>query len=1428
MRLYQNETVSFLFFDNTSICDIFYIFVTLLIFKYYMLQHYKKYILIILLHLFCVKANAVSNFFSNHSFYFINEENGLPNNCINFIFKDSAGYIWLATNNGISRYDGYQFLNFTTHTAPISLKSNYVNCISEDRFGRLWVATEEGLTIISSGRMDVVKLRLDDVKADRLFDSYVQTVYSDRNGNMWVASCNNLWCLKFNNMGRISECYSMPFITRTDIYSIIDFGDGVCAGLDDMVYRIEPGENGRLRVESLSDNISSFSDDWRILCLCQDKNLLWIGTNRGLFKYDTKRDTVKRYRYSNHKPDMLSQAYITDVEVTASGSVLVSTLNGLNVYDRERDCFNYVRQNYRSPSEGVSCNRINTLFCDGEDIWVGTQMDGVNILVPDVVHPRVWKYNYSADGTDNRGPNAVNGIAEDRDGNIWLATADGGVNRMTPDGKCFENFMFEHTNEESISNNAVSGILIDSHNHLWAYTWGVGINELDLNVDGNRTFLRHEREDRTGLESDFLGSAAEDRLNDGIWFGSTRGLHFYDRRTRRFVRILFSGTDNDFKEVRAMMVDDRDRLWWGTSAGVFVLNLSSFDKENGKIEYKYMRYKLTEPCSHQIEKINCVMQDSKRRIWLGSEGNGLYMLKDEDGEGFEFVNYDVTDGLSGNTVIGMVEDADGVIWMSTNRGISSLSIENGVEVFASFTREDGLPDNRFNWNAYHYSSKNNLLYFGMMNELIAFSPFSLPQHMEIRKPVITSWRVAGGPVHSLPDRTNTDDYNRPEAKLHASDRGLMITFSTLDYANSHRIKYSYRLMGYDDEWVETSHGGCEARYSFLPDGEYLFQLRATDERGHWVDGVTEMRIVVAPYFYRSWWFYVILVVMALGVVKYVYKVKTEMYRKQKRELEQQVAERTSELNAKNRSLTEMALKVEKATEEKMSFFTSVTHEFRTPVTLIDGPLKIALGRTCQADVREQLEIASRSADTLMKLVNELLDFRKFDADSFVLVKKNIDFVDFVKTLIVPFEVFAAERNIRIEAFYRMNFRHRMFDGECLRKVIVNLLSNAVKFTPPGGKVSVYVFSVADEGMPGGTEGGSVCVDVRDSGCGINPDDTELIFQRFYQSRSEGRSAAGGFGIGLYLCRRIVEMHGGKIYAGNNRKEGAFVRLILPLEQGSDEVAEMASDVAVSSAVADVAQGGTKDTVLLVDDVKDMRQYLCTILSAEYNVLQASDGKEALEVLVRNKVDLVISDLMMPVMDGNELSRRIKSDVATSHIPLLLLTAIKSDKQEKMSLQIGVDDYLCKPFDSEILLLKVRNILAYRRQVRKRFASGMEVESLDLKIESKDNVFMRTAMELMKAHYMDSEYGVDAFVKDMGYSKTLVNSKLHAIAGMAIGQFMKEFRLNQARAYISVAEQTVTVADVAYAVGFNDPKYFTKCFKELFGVLPSEIMKYKEG
>ena len=429
-------------------------------------------------------------------------------------------------------------------------------------------------------------------------------------------------------------------------------------------------------------------------------------------------------------------------------------------------------------------------------------------------------------------------------------------------------------------------------------------------------------------------------------------------------------------------------------------------------------------------------------------------------------------------------------------------------------------------------------------------------------------------------------------------------------------------------------------------------------------------------------------------------------------------------------------------------------------------------------------------------------------------------------LLLPFKVFAKERGIEVRLYTHIAHPCVMMDVAYMRKALVNLVANAVKFTPDHGRIDVFVAAIPKRGQTGP----QLYVNVCDTGAGIVEADMDKIFDRFFQSKSGEKHPVfgqSGTGIGLFLCKRIIELHGGVIFARNNQGRGASFRILLPLLQ-ADCAPLPASPNEVEGCEQIQAEGeegnSQKETILVVEDNKDMRAYVCTLLSKEYRVLEAEHGEEALRVVQKHTVDLIVSDLMMPVMDGMELSRRIKDNLLTSHIPFLMLTAISSDVQEKKSFEIGVDEYICKPFDEEVFLLRIRNILNLRNSYRKRFSASGDMEELHIKEESKDQLFVNKAIELMKKNYADSEYNLECFVRDMGYSKTLVNSKMHALVGQPIGQFMKNYRLSVARQMIQERKGDVNVSEVAYAVGFNDPKYFTKCFKEFYGYLPSQGLK----
>ena len=1383
----------------------------------------KRRILIFLIFLMQLPplfSESMDRFFSQYNFKFITETAGLPYSFVSDIFKDSEGYVWVATHYGIGRYDGYQFLNYGTQTEPICLKNDFVHKVCEDNFRRLWIASEGGIDILNLDTYALVELPVpSDSPLRRLMNENVSTVYKDKQGDVWVSANKDLWCIELDAEGAIKNYYHLESECASPVHAVTDLGWTVCAGIDNEVCRITKHEGHLLKVEKLSDSLVSFSEDWRISCMQVDGDLLWIGSNRGLFKYHHAGQSLKRYRYSTHRPGMLSQAYITDIKLTERGHLIVSTLNGLNVYDKDTDTFSFIRQTSERGGVTINCNAIICLFTDGETIWLGTETGGINLLSPKRLQTKLWTCGNT--DTENDASTPVNAVDEDKDGNLWVALVERGLLKWNEDNKSCVHYLFSPNDITSVSNNTLMGILIDSDNRLWAYTWGVGINEIDLNIPNNRTFNRHIRDNIPELESDFINSACEDVINHGIWFGSTRGVHFYDKRKDTFVRVLFDQSDNEFEAIYTLLIDSKKRLWVGTTQGVFIIDLASFAKSNKRFDYKYLKYKLDNPQSTQLEKINSILEDKNGTIWLGGNGSGLYQLTSDKNNHFVFRNYTTRHGLPNNTIIGMAEDGQGNLWLTTNDGVSRLNIRSMT--FSNYTQVDGLPATQFYWNGIHYSERHDFIYMATIDGLVIIHPDDeASQHVDSHVK-LSSLAIGGNMIYP-----SSGDYLKENITLasgiflHERENRFSIGFTTQNYGNSSRIRFAYRLEGYEEEWNETQPGDGMARYTAVPPGNYTLQVRATDELGRWSEETTEIEVGITPYFYKSGWFYLLLAVATCMAIYLFYKRKTRSYREQKARLEKEVELRTQELAVQNKQLETMAQHVKEITEEKIAFFTNITHEFRTPVTLIHGPIEHALKETQDESVKAQLQIAERNSRYLLSLVNELMDFRKLDIDKVVLDKCSSNFVEFLSELLIPFRVFAKERQIDICTYFRLENPFLMIDPGYMRKVLVNLVSNAIKFTPDGGRIDIFVAAIKGEG---GEK--LLYMNVCDTGHGIVTEDMEKIFDRFYQSKKSTKYPVygqSGTGIGLFLCKRIVYLHGGEIFARNNPGRGASFRMLMPLVPGEQvetrgEIVEAPGTVYLPDTLQP-EDTQKKETILIVEDNKDMRSYIRTLLVGDYRLFEAGDGQEALEIVQKHTIDLIVSDLMMPVMDGMELSRRIKENLATSHIPFLMLTALRSDVQEKKSFEIGVDEYLCKPFDEEVLRLRIRNILNLRKKYKKMFSSSSNVAELHVKEESRDKTFITNAVNLMKEHYADAEYNLERFVRDMGYSKTLVNKKMQDLTGQPIGQFMKNYRLNVAQRIIQESAGDINVSEVAYAVGFNDPKYFTKCFKEFFGYLPS--------
>ena len=810
-----------------------------------------------------LRLEAKKHFFSNYNFCHITEEAGLPNNSVTAVMKDSFGYIWVATQDGLARYDGYRFLSYGVKEPLYRLKGNYVYTLCEDRQKRLWVGSEAGLDLID------LRTGLSVPAADlgatselsTLFNSFVRSVIQTTDGNIWVVTDKMLWCLELDRSGVVTNCYQMQAEADESVSAIAEIEGGVCAGVGNCIYRIVK-EGDKLRKQQLSESIVPFSDDWRISCLQADGDFLWIGSNRGLFRYYRQTKTMKRYRYSSHREGMLSQAYITDMKLTSDGSLVVSTFNGLNVYDRESDTFSFIRRVENSEDRGLNSNIIVCLFTDGQDIWAGTQDGGVNLLylsrrlevsrLGDIP----WKLS------PGRTPQ-ISAVTEDKNGNLWIGTIEGGLYQMNPETKVVRHYAFVPQNRLSILSNNINGILIDSDNHLWAYTWGAGISELDLNKSQS-VFHQHSNGEVPGLEDDFIMSAVEDSVNRGIWFGTTHGLLFYDKKQELFSRVDFTSSVSEFESIGSLCVDRKGRLWVGTSEGLFIVDLFSFARSHRHFNYIYLRYKLNDEKSTQVERINVVFQDSCGEIWLGGKSTGLYRLISDKANRFRFKHYGVKEGFYENTIYGLSEDGQGNLWIATENGLFRLLV--GSDTFVSYGKSDGILDNDYDSHTLYFSSRYKRLYCGKDHGLCEVTLKKIPASVKERAIAISSCRVNGEDwiyetVGSLSDLSEGNK--------------LELALSTLEYGYNRAVRIRYRQKGNEEGWMELSADNPVIVLSSLPGGKFQLEMQTTDLEGRWQDKISCINIQVHPYYYKSWcfWSLLLIVIGFLSVAFYRYKVR---------------------------------------------------------------------------------------------------------------------------------------------------------------------------------------------------------------------------------------------------------------------------------------------------------------------------------------------------------------------------------------------------------------------------------------------------------------------------------------------------------------------------------------------------------------------------
>ena len=1432
----------------------------------------KRLLFLLIIMLCALPAQALL-----YKIQYLTADEGLSRNMVNQIYRDSQGFIWISTSYGLDRYDGYDFVHFNNRNGGNNLLSDNVHAVVEDVRGNLWIATENGINYLNyrNGRIQ----NADDViQGECGFQNVsVNDLVRDDTGNIWAVTDKGVVVIQPSDTQKPAA--KLAYSGKSAVNTLHCANNSVFLGIDNHVFRLIKNSKNEYSLVTVSEKLKNLAG--YVTAIFDEGGSVWVGTSLGLYKYDSTTETIFHYRNAVHLPGSLSSNTVTDIRKSKNGQLIVATLIGINIYDYRTDSFQRISTDASVGGVALNNNFVSCLFADEYAIWVGTEKGGVNILTQKT---SIFNNVYHVPSNIQSIPaNPVNAIYEDRNGDLWIGTVEGGLSVRRKGSEAFTHYRAMSGNTKTLSHNSVSFICQDFNNDYWIATWGRGINRMRYATRNKPVFeqFSYSPNQKNGILNDFVAAIAPDDKNKALWVGTRNGLDYFDISSGTFTHLLnYLPDEQRLKFITGMYIDSKRRLWIGTANGLFCVYPDKTSITQNRISYQHFRYELMRPHQKRILKINCILETKDGKIWFGSNGQGIYSLT-EIGQNLYFRNYTESDGLLDNVVYGMLEDAAGQLWLSTDKGLCAF--DPNLKTSRKFTKADGLISNQFYWDSYCKGSDGKM-YFGNIAGFTFFDPLKFNAEPGQCRTTITHIRVLNESIYPLGNDMlgrvlEFENKQLKAIRLNESDKSFSIEFSSLNHDMVEKIKYAYRLKGFTNNWTEVDADRRFANFTNISYGKYQFEVKCTNFDGSWSEQTTLLQISVVPPFYKTLWFFVLLIGLIISLAYTFYRYRINLLQRQKAQLKLLVDERTREIEEQKQQLelqasqltqsmdelmihqeevsrqNEMLLnqnqkitlqkeqllslskKVQEANIDKIAFFTNITHEFRTPITLILGPVERALKLSTNPSVLEQLHIVKRNSRLLLSLINQLMDFRKVDSGKMELVKTQQNFLTFLDDIIFPFEDLVQERGIEFIRQYRMPVPEFLFDKDNMQKVITNLLSNAIKFTPDKGTITVVASTYTDRT----DRRERLYVAVKDTGMGVPPDEQDKIFDRFYQSRqNKALSANGqsGTGIGLYLCKRIIQLHGGKIDVRNLEQGGSSFRFIVPIERRlSMMVSENgnADEMYVADAIVfekDEQKLNTKNKplLLIVEDNTDMRLYIKSILNADFYVIESKNGSEGLELTKRYQPDLIISDIMMPVMDGIAFCREVKNNFTTSHIPVILLTAKSGTDTQIESFTTGADAFMVKPFDEDLLKAIIQNLSDKRNRKQLNFAESMDAEALKFNDESPDKQFIDKALRIIRENYTDPAFDVAEFIDMMGISRSLLHKKLKNLAGQSASRFIRIYRLNIAREVIIKNREThsLNISEIAYKVGFNDPKYFTRCFTKHFGIQPSTFLDEDAG
>jgi signal transduction histidine kinase/ligand-binding sensor domain-containing protein/DNA-binding response OmpR family regulator len=1364
-----------------------------------------RVLVFIVLLLFSLAAFAQS---ARYNFSKLDIYNGLSNNQVNSILKDSDGFLWFATMSGLNRYDGYSFKIFRTKPDDnTSLNDNYIYSLYELPDKRIWVGTGGGISIYDSHTE----------KFEQGYGNYFQTLGLPANSILNIVKGNQgrYWFLYDNSeLYMYSEAEkkaksftgNLKLLPPEKITSVRETKDGKLWIVHQNGYLAEYDLNSN-KVVFTSAALMKFNKGNNSYNLITDNDgdiWLWYYAS-GIFLFHPPGNSIKFFNVNTFS-SRLSSNLVSQIVQDNNGLIWVATDHGgINLIDKKNNfTISYLLNDPKNP-RSLSQNSITALYKDDNgNMWLGTYKQGLNYLNSSITQFPHYYHEESKPGSLQY--DDVNRFVEDKSGNLWIGTNGGGLIYFDRKNNTFKQYLHDPNNSNSISGNVIVSLCIDHNNTLWIGTYLNGLNSFD-----GKTFThyRHNDKDSSSLANDNVWEIYEDNEQD-MWIATLGGgLDFFDRKTNQFKHYQLNNKGASLvpsNYISSILQDMQGNLWIGTDNGIAVLE----KKKNTSFFYQHSNDKNSLGSASVI----ILYEDSKGGIWIGTR-DGLNLFNKQTKY---FQKFTTADGLPDNIILNILEDNHQALWLSTPNGLCNATLqqeESGTSLFITHYDEmNNLQNREFNDNA-ALKTKTGELIFGGPSGFNIINPEKIQKPSYHSKIAFTSLQILNKNIEPGEVINERVLLKKSLSQLQSIDlkykeNVFSIEFASLDFTRSNRDKYAYMLEGFNSDWLYADGSQRRVTYTNLDPGHYTFKVKVLNRDGLWSDTKT-LQINIEPPFWRTPIAYIIYTLTAAGLLLLARRIALDrIHMHYEVQLQRREAERAHALE-----------------QLKTKFFTNVSHEFRTPLSLIIAPLDKIIKHTGDEEQKKQLNLVQRNAKRLQSLVNQLLDFRKMEVQEMNLHPAIGDIIGFSRDISNSFMDIAEKKNIRFSFSSNVDSLEIYFDKDKIEKILFNLLSNAFKYTHDNGTVCINMVYVP----PANNEAdGTLAIEVKDTGIGIAAGMHEKIFERFFQTDVPQSMVNQGTGIGLAITKEFVRLHNGIITVKSEPEQGTCFTVLLPAKK----IYETPSRTAISPIAAEDAEqiipeesqkSGRKKTIIVVEDNEDIRFYLKDNLKGQYKVEEATNGKEGWEKIKLLNPDLVVSDIMMPLMDGIELARKIKTETITAHIPVILLTAMGSEEKQLEGLKVGVNDYITKPFTFEILASRIRNLLAQQELLQKRFQKQIEVNPGEVTITPVDEKFLKQALEVVEKNMDNPEFSVEDFSRDMYMNRVTLYRKILSITGRTPIDFIRSIRLKRAARLLE--KSGMSVAEIAYEVGFNNPKNFTKAFKEEFKVPPSQYAANKK-